>query len=430
MDKIQLIFFFISGFLVSRLIIKVHLPQRLVFWFIGKKHLSLAKILFYLVAISAFLSFFIPNAITVLTLLPLLELLRRSYEESNGPSKSVATMLALATIYGANIGGMGSITATPANGILVTYAVLNEVPGIQHLTFASWLIWGIPLVIIFVCAAALILYLVLRPWKYQRNNIQLPFDDDATDQPFQKLTIWISVFYFLSSFLLSLLLMYFPQQLTFLLLITAAVTLLLVIFLFFVPLTINATNNSKRVLLTIPDCYNELPTKGFIFVGIAVVLAGLLYAFDIHEYFSSWSGLVLKFGLPTFALFLFIALTTSFSTEVLSNTAVQVSFSVMALPLAQQLNLSALQILIVITLSCTCAFMSPIATGVNGLAFGGVKGVSFSRMLLVGLIMNLVGALLISWWVLNIVSRLYELIEYRADLLSVHHLYFWREYLL
>ena len=118
MDKIQLIFFFISGFLVSRLMIKARLPQRIVFWFIGKKKLSLAKILFYLIAIAAFLSFFIPNAITVLTLLPLLELLRRSYEKANGPSRSVATMLALATIYGANIGGMGSITATPANGIL------------------------------------------------------------------------------------------------------------------------------------------------------------------------------------------------------------------------------------------------------------------------------------------------------------------------
>jgi sodium-dependent dicarboxylate transporter 2/3/5 len=81
----------------------------------------------------------------------------------------------------------------------------------------------------------------------------------------------------------------------------------------------------------------------------------------------------------------------------------------MALPLAQQLSLSALQILIVITLSCTCAFMSPIATGVNGLAFGGVKGVSFTKMLLVGLIMNIAGAFLISGWVLFLVSRLYEL---------------------
>ena len=409
MDKIQLIFFFISGFLVSRLIIKVHLPQRLVFWFIGKKHLSLAKILFYLVAISALLSFFIPNAITVLTLLPLLELLRRSYEESNGPSKSVATRLALATIYGANIGGMGSITATPANGILVTYAVINDVPGIRHLNFASWLIWGIPLVIIFVCAAALILHILLRSVKLQRNGIHLPFDGDETHHPFQKIAIWISVFYFLSSFLLSLLLMYFPQQLTLLLLISAASTLLFIILLFFVPLKANRIDHSKQVLLTVPDCYSDLPTRGFVYVGIAVMLAGLLYAFSMHEYFSSWSVLVMKLGVPTFVLFFLIALTTSFSTEVLSNTAVQISFFLVALPLAQQLDLAALEVLIIITLSCTCAFMSPIATGVNGLAFGGVRGVSFTRMLLVGLVMNIVGALLISGWVLGIIGRLYHL---------------------
>lgn len=407
MDKIQLIFFFISGFLVSRLMIKVRLPQRLVYWFIGKRHLSLAKILFYLIVISAFLSFFIPNAITVLTLLPLLELLRRSYEDANGPSRSVATMLALATIYGANIGGMGSITATPANGILVTYAVLNDVPGTQYLTFASWLIWGIPLVCIFVCLAALILCLVLRPWKYQKNSIHLPFDADEAYHPLQNLTIWISVFYFLSSFILSLLLMYAPQRLPLLLWITGALTLLFIFFLFFVPVKGGDKNNSGQVLLKIPECYNDLPAKGFIFVGIAVVLAALLYAFNFHEYFSSWSGLVMQIGVPTFVLLFFIALATSFSTEVLSNTAVQISFFLMALPLAQQLDLSALEVLIIITLSSTSAFMSPIATGVNGLAFGGVKGVSFTRMLLVGCIMNIAGALLISSWALNIIGRLY-----------------------
>ena len=173
MDKIQLIFFFISGFLVSRLMIKVRLPQRLVYWFIGKRRLSLARILFYLIAISAFLSFFIPNAITVLTLLPLLELLRQFYNASGGSSKNVPTMLALAAIYGANIGGMGSITATPANGILVTYAVLNKVPGTEYLTFASWLVWGIPLVVVFVCIAALILFIFMRPTKYNEQRIHL-----------------------------------------------------------------------------------------------------------------------------------------------------------------------------------------------------------------------------------------------------------------
>jgi sodium-dependent dicarboxylate transporter 2/3/5 len=410
MDKIQLIFFFISGFLVSRLIVKVRLPQRIVYWCIGKKQLSLSRIIFYLIVISACLSFFIPNAITVLTLLPLLELLRRSFEKTDGSSKSskrIPTMLALATIYGANIGGMGSITATPANGILVTYAVLNNVPGIQHLSFASWLIWGIPLVMIFVCMAAMTILLVLRPWRYRENSIHLPFDDHQVAHPNQKITIYISIYYFLSSFILSLLLMHFPQQIFFMLLVTGALSIILILFLFYVPLKQTDNADSGRVLLKISDCYNDLPIRGFVFVGIAVVLAAVLYAFDMHKLFSRWSELLIPAGVPVFVLFFFIALATSFSTEMLSNTAVQLSFFVMALPLAETFGLSALEVLIIITLSCTSAFMSPIATGVNGLAFGGVKGVSFSRMLLVGFVMNIAGALLISSWILIVVGRWY-----------------------
>ena len=203
--------------------------------------------------------------------------------------------------------------------------------------------------------------------------------------------------------------MYAPDRILFLLLITCAITLLFIFFLFFVPIRESARDSSRQVLLRIPDCYNELPAKGFLFVAIAVILAAILYAFKIHELFSSWSGLVMGIGVPTFALFFFIALATSFSTEVLSNTAVQISFFVMALPVAQSVGFSALALLIIITLSCTCAFMSPIATGVNGLAFGGVKGVSFTRMLLVGFIMNIVGAFLISGWTLKIIGRLYSL---------------------
>ncbi len=410
MDKIQLIFIFIGGFAISRLMIKARLPHRIVYWFLGKRHLSITKILFYLIAISAFLSFFIPNAITVLTLLPVLELLRRSYEESNGSSKNVATMLALSTIYGANIGGMGSITATPANGILVTYAVLNDIPGIQNLSFASWLVWGIPLVIIFVSIAGLIISLLLRPRRHQQQDIQLPFVAEKTFHPFQKITVWLTVYYFLSSFILSLLIMYFPGQTVLVLYISGILTLLLVVILFFLPVKAGSDSNSRQALLTLADCYNELPTRGFIFVGIAVALATILYALRIHEFFADWAESIIPTGLSLFALFFLIALATSFSTEMLSNTAVQLSFFVITIPLAQTLGFSALAMLMIVTLSSTSAFMSPIATGVNGLAFGGVKGVSFSRMLVVGFFMNIAGAGLISSWVWLVVDRLYGLI--------------------
>ena len=409
MDKIQLIFFFISGFLVSRLIIKVKLPQRIVYWFIGKRHLSITKILFHLIALSAGLSFFIPNAITVLTLLPLLELLRRSYEKSNGSSRRIATMLALATIYGANIGGMGSVTATPANGILVTFAVLENVPGIHYLTFASWLVWGIPLVIVFVCIAWIVLISVLRPWNFKSNTIRLPFEAEEVYHPFQKITLWLTAFYFMSSFSLSVILMSFPEQTFFILTISGIITLLFILFLFFYPIRGSDKPASKQVLLKIPDCYNELPMKGFVFVAIAVALAAILYALNVHELLPRWVSLIIPAQLAVFYLFLVVALATSFSTEILSNTAVQVSFFLMALPLATAMGFSGLALLLLITLSCTCAFMSPIATGVNGLAFGGVKGVSFRKMLGVGFIMNIAGALLISIWTIFVIGRMYGL---------------------
>jgi sodium-dependent dicarboxylate transporter 2/3/5 len=409
MDKIQLIFFFMSGFLVSRLIIKVKLPQRIVYWFIGKKHLSITKILFYLIAISAFLSFFIPNAITVLTLLPLLELLRRLYEDSNGSSRRIATMLALSTIYGANIGGMGSVTATPANGILVTYAVLESVPGTSGISFASWLVWGIPMVAIFVCVAWLVLITIMRPWRLKANSIQLPFQTSDVYHPFQKITIWITIFYFISSFLLSLLLMRFSDQTTIILILSGMITLLFLLFLFFVPIKGSDRNTPEKVLLTVPDCYNDLPMKGFLFVALAVVLAGLLYAFNVHAFFPRWVRMMIPAHMSALLLFFTVAAATSFSTEILSNTAVQISFFLMALPLAETLGVPGLSILVIITLSCTCAFMTPIATGVNGLAFGGVKGVSFRKMLLVGFFMNIVGALLISAWTLLVIGPLYGL---------------------
>lgn len=75
MDKWQLAFFFVSGFVVSRLLIKVDLPHTLVAWLVSKPGNTLTNTTLQVISISAGLSLFIPNAITVLTLLPVLEVL-------------------------------------------------------------------------------------------------------------------------------------------------------------------------------------------------------------------------------------------------------------------------------------------------------------------------------------------------------------------
>lgn len=408
MDKVQLIFFYIAGFLVSRLIIKTLLPQRIVYSFIGEKHLSFSRIVFNLIAISALLSFFIPNVLTVLTLIPILELLRQSYEKSTPQSGSFATMLALSTIYGANIGGMGSITATPANGILAAFVEAQDVAGKAELTFASWLVWGIPLVICFVFLAWFILVAVFRPSRFEGTKIELPFSEKEVYHPQQKRTVVITSIFFILSLLLSVLMMQFPQYGIPILIITALFTLLLFAALFVFKINMSDNSDEKAPLLVLADCYSNLPTKGFVFVGIAVALAGVVYLFDLDSVLGDWISAFMPADPSSHSFFFAIALFTSFATEIFSNTAVQLSLFVIAVPTAEALGISSLTALIIITLSSTSAFMSPIATGVNGLAFGGVKHVSFTKMLIVGFIMNIAGAALLSIWVVYVIDWLYH----------------------
>jgi sodium-dependent dicarboxylate transporter 2/3/5 len=405
MDKIQIAFFFISGFFISRIVIKTEIPQRIVSFLLHKRHSSLQKIIFYLIALSAFLSFFVPNVITVLTLLPLVNIIIDAYNDTGKKVKLIPTILALAIMYGANIGGMGSITATPANGILITFIGLNNVGGADNLSFATWLLWGIPLVIGYVGLSWIVLVSFFNPGKNGSVNYDITITFRASDHIHFRLSVFLTILYFISSFVFSLLIISYPEYLISILIITGIYTLIFVLFIFFYPLNTSNNKTVKKPLLSLSDCYSNLPIKGFIFVGISVVIAGLLYLFNLHEPFSVFIPKIIPDGLSIYLLFLFLALLTTFSTELISNTAIQLSLFIIILPLSQLLNFSPTEALIIITLSSTCAFMSPIATGVNGLAFGGVKNVSFKIMLLVGLVMNIVGAFYLSFYVKFIVSK-------------------------
>ena len=96
---------------------------------------------------------------------------------------------------------------------------------------------------------------------------------------------------------------------------------------------------------------------------------------------------------------LIIALLSSFATELFSNTVVQLALFLVLLPVAEPWRFDPAQALLVVTLSCTCAFMSPIATPVNALAFGGMPGMLLRRWLSVGALMNVVAALAIAGYV-------------------------------
>lgn len=91
-----------------------------------------------------------------------------------------------------------------------------------------------------------------------------------------------------------------------------------------------------------------------------------------------------------------------FSSELLSNTAIVAIFAPLIITLAPHTSLSALLLLLSLTVGASAAYMTPLASPANTLAFGGLSHVSLKTVIKAGMIMNITSAALISLTFLGI----------------------------
>jgi sodium-dependent dicarboxylate transporter 2/3/5 len=389
MNNAQLALLFLCGFLLSRLLVKVRVPEHLVDRLFHRE-LSVARIVLYLVALSALLSVFIPNAVTAIALIPVVVLIRRKLVEQHlGSHTAVTTALALSIIYGANIGGMASITATPANGLLVAYAALRDTPDQGVLRFDGWLLWGIPLTVVLVlvsCVSGV-------RWSAKATALNgLPTAHPEALGVASRMTLA-----FLSASVMLSAAMHASSEGVWVLVLTALLAAGFVWVLF--------RPRQPAPLLTWNDCFAKLPLSGLKVVAIIVILAVLGGLFGAIEYGATAATSVLPDDLDNLSAFAWVAVLTTFTTQLMTNTVVQ-------LAMFETLNAhpdtggGLIYLLLVVTLSSTSAFMTPIATGVNGLVYGELEGTSLGRMLFAGVVMNVVTDVVIAACVFFVVVAL------------------------
>lgn len=394
MQTAQLIVLFTCGYLLSRAYVRSRLPERVVFLLV-RRHMHFGRLVFYLVALTASLSVMMPNAITAITVLPIVTLLQRQWHQHGKDHQArVTTALALAVIYGANIGGIGSITATPANGVLVAYAALQEVPAGTVLLFDTWLPWGLPLAAVLVVLGWAVIMLTLAR-RHSAETIE-PLQDWAEQaRPAQGQVLWLTAAFLGASFALSAGMQYGDPAAW--LAATGALAIAFFCALFLVRWR-TGEGQQRAPLLRPRDVVSGLPLRGLLFVLGFVVLATTLASLGVIDAMARVLSDLLPADLYSYRAHALLALATSFATELLSNTVVQLGMFETLLAHGAG-NGALIYPLLTVTLSCTCAFMSPVATGVNGLVFGEMRGASLWRMLLAGLLMNVVAALTIAAWV-------------------------------
>ncbi|MCF8216971.1 MAG: hypothetical protein K9I59_09070 [Chlorobium sp.] len=86
----------------------------------------------------------------------------------------------------------------------------------------------------------------------------------------------------------------------------------------------------------------------------------------------------------------------AFSSELLSNTAIVVLLAPLMIATAPQIGLSPLLLLLSLTAAASAAYMTPLASPANTLAFGGFERVSLKKIISAGLLMNIMAAGVIS----------------------------------
>jgi sodium-dependent dicarboxylate transporter 2/3/5 len=399
--RLPLFLTFASGYVVYLLLAKTKLTDVFVLWSLQKSRGDLRYLLAYIMGAAALLSFFVPNAVTVLTLLPFLKTIEKDLTGDH--DGRVTTALTLSVIYGANIGGMGSLIGSPANLLLIGALDLYQVSGREQISFLNWFFWSVPLVLLFVGVAwtLIVTFGVSRSIQAAAANtagLKGSLRLSADQRQGGRLFLFFIVFWLFEGTLRGLWSPYVdwgPYG--------CSVFFGLFVYMAF----IKGLSEKGTPLLRLSDMVQGLPKRGIVFLAVVLLLIPVIRWLQLDHHAARFFSHLLGPDTSSFLVFLGTTLGVIFLTECFSNTVVSTAFFSFAYFAAPAHGIPPLILMIAVSIASTCAFMTPIATPCNALAYGEMKRTSLARMLMLGLPLNIVGALLITVWLRIVIPLVY-----------------------
>jgi sodium-dependent dicarboxylate transporter 2/3/5 len=322
-------------------------------------------------AAAAVLSMWISNTATTLMLLPVaLAVLEQS-------QKSLAIPLLLGIAYAASIGGLGTPIGTPPNLIFMQVHLdqFGHAP-----SFPEWMVWGIPVVVLFVPLAGL--------WLTRGITLKAPVSLPQVGawRPAEKRVMIIfslTAFFWITrqapfggwSGLFGL-----PQAND------ASVALIACVIMAALP-------NGEGGRLLRWKAANRIPWGVLLLFAGGITIAHAFMQSGLAEIIADQLGAIVD--LPPWLLILSICLSVTFLTEVTSNTATASLLMPLLAATSVATGIDPMLLMVPAALSASCAFMLPVATAPNAIVFGSGK-IRVKDMARAGFALNLVGAVIIT----------------------------------
>ncbi|WP_119155726.1 DASS family sodium-coupled anion symporter [Caldimonas tepidiphila] len=353
-----IIFLFLGGFALASALVKHGLDRMLaagVLRLAGGRLLAAALLLF---AITALLSMWISNTAAAAMMLPLaLGLLNSSSEK---PDARTYVFLLLGLAYASSIGGIGTLVGSPPNAIAAAQAGIS---------FAEWLSFGLPIVALLLPLMVASLWLVLRPQLAGRIKTQ-PVAIGWTAGRVTALVIFaLTVAGWVGGTSLS------------------------------AALGIKGDFDSVVALAAILAlCVTRTVTwrdiEGGTHWGVLLLFGGGLALSQMMGSTGASKFLAQELvgwvqGAPVLVLMLAVVAFVVMLTELVSNTASAALLVPIFMSVSAELGLPPALLATAIAVSASCAFMLPVATPPNAIAYG-TGHVPQALMMRCGLVLNMV----------------------------------------
>jgi sodium-dependent dicarboxylate transporter 2/3/5 len=370
----ELILLLAGGFMLSTAMARSGAHRRLALYMVRLcgGHSARGLLLGFVLA-AGLLSMWISNTATTLMLLPI----PLAVLDGHPKRALLAAPLILGVAYGANIGGLGTPIGTPPN--LIFMQVYEQTTG-TRIGFIEWMRWGVPILAVFLPLTAFWLGRRLGglgsaelphpgPWRSAEKRVLAIFALVALawvtrSEPFGGWSTWLGL----------------PGAND------AAVALLGVVLLCAV------SDREGRRLLDWDTC-SRIPWGALVLFGGGIAIASAFTVSGLSDVVAAHlTGLD---GLPTLLVIMLVCAGMIFLTELTSNTASAALVMPILAAAALAAGVDPALFMLPAALAATCAFMLPVGTAPNAIAYGSGE-VPARRMLREGLALNLMGIAVLS----------------------------------
>jgi len=409
------IFLFMGGFMIALAIEHWGLHRRIALMTVLAVGTEATRLVAGFMIATALLSMWISNTATTVMMLPIgLSVIGMLAGHRDGHPTPAATegtagdgsapgtphpdrarlgpCLLLGIAYAANIGGVGTLVGTPPNVLLAGFVKTQY--GID-IGFGRWMLFGVPLVILFVSIA----WLVLTRMVFRLGGGHLAGSADLIREELKRLgpigrgerTVLIVFVATAAAWAVrepltvwSGLAGWWPGVRN---INDTTIAVAAAILLFLIPI------DSRRGIFALDwETAQRLPWGVLLLFGGGLSLAKAVSTSGLAAWVGDQMSAIASW--PVAAMVVATTVLVILLTEVTSNTATTTTFLPILGGVAMGIGAAPLLLLVPATLAASFAFMLPVATPPNALVFGSGQ-ITMGQMIRAGMWLNVVGAVLI-----------------------------------